>query len=107
MYEGARLLPGGPSPDGTAAGDGSQKRTDKTVEPVTFHGSTHQVLEEILHQVASFGQRDVGQGSVKAVIDLTPGDGSLASVCLNHGIPYLGVTFNEFHRDMLTKRLAQ
>lgn len=109
LYGNARLLPGGPTPDGGVPGDNKAegKRTDKTIEPVTFHGSSVQLLEELLYQVAPFGKWDVGQGNVKAVIDGSAGDGTLATVCLKHGIPYLGVTQNEFHREMLMKRLSQ
>ena len=108
IYGTARIQPSGASPDGAVPEDSKrEKRSDKTIEPVTFHASSVQMMEELLYQVAPYGQKCVGQARVKAVVDLTPGDGTLATVCLKHGIPYLGLVFNEYHQEVLTQRLAQ
>ena len=102
IYGAARLLPGGPSPDGAnpqPPGSGQAKRNDATPEPLSHHGTSLVLWKELLHQVGEVKQQDV-----KAVIDLTAGDGNLGSTCLEAGIPYLGVCFNEVHRAMLAKR---
>ena len=41
------------------------------------------------------------------MIDLTPLDGTMATVCLEYGIPYLGIALTDFHRACLLQRLAR
>ena len=54
-YGNARLLPGGPSPDGAVAQskDSTQKRTDATKEPMTHFGYTSRTWSELLYQVGN------------------------------------------------------
>ena len=104
LYGPARVLPGGPVDKGTQA-DGAVKpkpRTDTTVEPVTFFGLKADTYKELLHQAGNIKN----PRSIKAVIDLTPIDGVMGAICLEHGIPYLAVALTEFHREKLMRRLV-
>lgn len=69
-------------------------RADTDVEPVN-HWTTPKVLwDELIWRVQA-----------KAVIDLTASE-TLAIVCLEEQIMYLGITFTEAGADLLNKRLA-
>ena len=47
------------------------------------------------------------RGKIKAAIDLTPLDPTLAMVCLKSHTPYLGVCLTEVHRDLIKKELER
>lgn len=93
------ILAGGStySPDATAD---EKKESEKEIalirsfkkesEPVFFHATTTKLWEEIFHC-----------HNVKAVVDLTPADGAKALAAIRARIPYVGVTFNNAHRDQL------
>ena len=98
----ARILPGGPCPVPTDA-TSAPKRTDETFEPVSWHGSTKQLWEELLNHVGVFKPKN----QIPCIIDLTLGDGVLATLALEHGIPYLGVAFTQFHADKVRQKLVQ
>ena len=77
---------------GTAKGEKS--RDDADVEPVHFWAMTPLLYQELLHRL-----------HVKAVIDLTATD-TFASVCIESGIPYLGICHTSQHVDSLKRRLT-
>ena len=104
LYGPARVLPGGPMENKSQA-EGAMKpkpRNDTTVEPVTFFGLKAETYKEILFQVGNLKN----PRAIKCVIDLTPIDGTMGAVCLEHGIPYLAIALTEAHRQLLLKRLA-
>ena len=107
LYGAARLLPGGPVPQpAEPLPKGAPKpraRTDATIEPVTFFGLTMATCEELVHQAGNIKSPK----AVKCVIDLTPMDGTMGTMCLETGIPYLAIALTEFHRTCLLQRLAQ
>ena len=99
-----RILPGGRADqDADLKGSDSKReklvRTDKDIEPVTYHGLHREVIEELVHQI--------GGRNVKCIIDLTATEPTLALVAMEWRIPYLGVTFNSAHQELIKARLAQ
>lgn len=92
-----KILVGGacPAEDGASA---NPKPTfeNGTTEPVMWWSSPVKLYEEFLHSFC-----------LKAVIDLTAGDGHFALACLREKKPYVGVVFGECHRDMLYARLVR
>ena len=72
-----------------------RKRLDNDVEPMTYHGMIPEVYKELLHSHPAV-----------AVMDFTACDGMLAAVCLELGVPYLGVVFSERHKEGLINHLA-
>ena len=93
-----------PDCDADLAGTGAQRvshvRKDTDIEPVAYNAIHKDVWEEMLHQVGS-------KGRLRAVIDLTPTDTTLAMVAMETRTPYLGIAFNTFHLEQLRRRLAQ
>lgn len=66
----------------------------KDAEPVFWHATPVKFWEEMVHDY-----------SIKAMVDLTPGDGAKALACLRARIPYVGVVFGDAHRAQLFKHL--
>ena len=102
IYGDARILPGGrPGCDQDLAGSGAQRvthvRKDIDIEPVTYNGLHRKMFEEMTHQV----------GKVRAIVDLTATEPTLALMALEWNIPCLGVVFNELHKVAIKKRLAE
>ena len=100
----ARILPRHrPICDQELENTGAQRvpfvRKDGDVEPVCYNAHHRHVLEEIVHQV--------GGKKIHCIIDLTATEPSLAMVALDWNIPYLGVVFNEFHKEKIKQRLGQ
>lgn len=58
------------------------------------------MLEGLIHQVGS-------QGNIKAVIDLAATEPTLPLVCLEWGVPFLGVCFNDHHLNALKHQLVR
>ena len=75
-------------------------RKDTDLEPVTFYAHHETLLEELLHQVG-------GKGHLRAVLDLTPTEPTMAFLCVKWHLPFLGVCFNDMHRSRLKLRLSQ
>ena len=75
-------------------------RNDVDAELVAFNAIHKEVWEEVLHQVGS-------KGRLRAVIDLTATDTTLAMVVMEMRTPYLGIAFNAFHLEQLRRRLSQ
>jgi hypothetical protein len=71
------------------------KRELDSVEPVFYHAHGEDLWEELLHSIA------ISPDKIKAIVDFTPGDGSLAHVCVRRHIPYLGFVFTEAHAVQL------
>ena len=78
-----------------------KQRTDKTIEPVAFHSTPALLWEELLNVAGAHNP------TPKMVCELVAADDTLAYICLQKQIPYLGICFNETHRDLLRTRLAQ
>ena len=87
----------------TAAGTAvaQVKRTPDTIEPITFHATGEETWVELLNIAGA------NNSAPKMVCELVATDDTLSYLCLRKKIPYLGITFNEYHRDLLRKRLAQ
>lgn len=103
----ARVAVGGPTfvaeDDQESADEASQTqkplpRTLDGMEPVFYHAPGPDLVEEVLHTLAS-GEKIAG------VVDFTPGDGTLALLCVRRRIPYLGLTFTAKHQEGLMAKL--
>ncbi|CAK0905291.1 unnamed protein product, partial [Prorocentrum cordatum] len=78
-------------------GRGSGRQMKQAVEPVRWHALPREFYKEITSSYY-----------IKTVIDLTPGNGNFALHCIQNGIGYLGVCFqNEEHKAMLTEHLIK
>jgi hypothetical protein len=76
-------------------GEKPPKREDSKPEPVFYHALPETFYEELLRAFP-----------LSVVLDLTPGDGSLAMACYRKGgITYIGTTFSEFHRKALLNHI--
>ena len=94
---------GGPTYTSDATSD-EKKESEKEIalirslkkesEPVFFHATPTKLWEEIFHC-----------HNVKAVVDLTPGDGAKALAAIRARVPCVGVTFTGAHRDQLLMQL--
>jgi hypothetical protein len=77
--------------------DERQKPRGKdTVEPVFFHAMPQTFYDELLAAMP-----------LKAVLDLTPGDGALALSAYKRNIVYTGMAFSDTHSTTLMKRLEK
>ena len=86
LYGTARILPGGCVDDGQTDSNTSRAsvvRRDTDMEPVTYHGTHFDLLEELVHQIGA-------KGNVRAIIDLTATDPTLAEVAMEWQTPFLG-----------------
>ena len=77
------------------------RRTDDTIEPMTWHGTSDQAWDEILNIAGA------NNPLPKMVTELVATEDSLAFKCLQKKLPYLGICFSEYHRKLLRTRLAQ
>ena len=77
------------------------KRTPETIEPITFHGTGEETWVELLNIAGA------NNSAPNMVCELVATDDTLSYFCLRKKIPYLGITFNDYHRELLRKRLAQ
>ena len=105
IYGDARILPSGRMDgDQDLTGSGEKRvahtRKDGDIEPVTYNGLHRHHWEELVHQVG-------GKGKVRCILDLTATEPTLAMVAMEWGIPYLGVTFGDFHQEAIKRRLVQ
>ena len=73
-------------------------RNDADMEPVCFHGHGQHLTEEVMHTLA---KREL----IKGVVDLTPGDGELAHLCITKRIPYIGFPLTDTHMIRLMGHL--
>ena len=109
IYGETMMRPSGPDPVNPRAADpaaecdtpAKARRTNETIEPITFHDTPEATWEEILSVVGA------NNPIPKMVCELVACDATLGFLCLKKGVPYLGVCFNDFHRGLLRKRLAQ
>ena len=111
IYGDAIQRPGGPDPmvprsaaDPAAEGEEQQqkaRRNNDTVEPITFHGTPEATWEEILNIAGA------NNPVPRMVCELVCCDATFAFLCLKKGVPYQGVCYNMFHKDLLQKHLAQ
>ena len=105
IYGDARMLPhcrpdGDQDLVGTGASRVMQVRKDSDSEPVTYNALHRNVIEELTHQIG-------GRGKVRAIVDLTPTEPTTAMMAMEWQIPYLGVCYNEKHKELIKKRLAE
>ena len=70
------------------------------MEPVFFHQQGDDLMEEVLHMLG-------GEKKIARVIDLTAGDGVVASICLKKRIYYTGMCFTEVHICKLRAHLTK
>jgi len=77
------------------AGAGQQRDNAKP-ERVFYHALPEAFYDELLRAFP-----------LSVVLDLTPGDGSLALACYRHGGTYIGTTLSQFHRLALQHHLEQ
>ena len=73
-----------------------QPRTPETIEPVFFHSHPMALFEDICNAF-----------ELKAIIDLTPGDGNLAMWASRKNLVYTGLCMTEFHRKKLMQHLEK
>ena len=71
-------------------------RTPETIEPVFFHGHPMALFEDICRAF-----------ELKAIIDLTPGDGNLAMWAFRKNLIYTGLCMTDFHREKLMQQLEK
>ncbi len=94
---------GRPEGDAELANTGENRvghvRKDSDIEPVCYHALHRNMAEELVHQIGS-------KGKIKCIIDLTGTDPTLALMAIEWNIPYLGITFNDFHLQAIKKQLA-
>ena len=85
------------------AGDAPKKsrRTEDTIEPITWHGTSDHAWDEILNIAGA------NNPLPKLVCELVATEDTLAFKCLQKKLPYLGICFTEYHRNLLRTRLAQ
>ena len=76
------------------ANEPPKPRTQDSVEPVFYHGSPPALYDELLNFL-----------SITAVIDLTPGDGTLALEAFKKNLLYVGFPFSDEHKVRLEKHL--
>jgi hypothetical protein len=103
FYGSARILPGGRVE--YAAQDPTTVRSvvvrkDTDLEPVNYHASHTKTVEELINQVGA-------KGKPKLMIDLTATDPTACMTCLEWGIPFLGVTFNDYALNQLKLQLQR
>jgi hypothetical protein len=102
IYTAANLIPvGGKAEDDDAAAPEpaaarAKPRDKDTIEPVFFHGLPESFYMELLAAVPLAG-----------VLDLTPGDGSLALSAYKKGLVYVGLTFGTAHKTYLEQHLEK
>ena len=100
MLGASRMAVGGPSniDSGSDTDMVEQKkikeRKGSDIEPVYFHGLSVEIAEEIVNTVA-----DVH--NVKGILDLSPGDGSMAQMALRQSLEYVGIVPTEEHKEGL------
>ena len=104
IYGDARLLPSGrPDGDSDLIGSGEKRvghvRKDSDIEPLCYHGFHRNTIEELVHQVGS-------KGKIRCIVDLTGTDPTMALMAIEWNIPYLGITFGDFHLFSVKKQLA-
>jgi hypothetical protein len=90
-----RVAVGGRTPgeEDSGPGRGQKRKTMDTVEPVFWHARPLKLYKELL-----------GSYKLAAIIDLTTGDGTLATHCAKSRIPYMGFTLSETHSELLKHR---
>lgn len=66
------------------------------MEPVFFHAMPQTLYEELLSMTP-----------LRAVLDLTPGDGALALSAYRSGLLYVGLVFSEIHKELLMQHIER
>ena len=75
---------------------GSQTTRDAAnMEPVCYQSLPQQLFEEIKHSLC-----------LKLLVDLSPSDGENAKAWLDGHSPYIGITFNDTHTELLYANLV-
>ena len=82
--------------DETPATEKTKPRDKNTVEPVFFHALPSTFWDETLGAIPLMG-----------VIDMCPGDGSLALAAFKRGICYTGLCMPDMHKNQLNAYLEQ
>ena len=82
--------------DETPAIEKTKPRDKNTVEPVFFHALPSTFWDEILGAIPLMG-----------VIDMRPGDGSLALAAFKRGICYTGLCMSDMHNSQLNAHLER
>eukprot|EP00959_Pyramimonas_sp_CCMP1952_P189080 3954862-Pyramimonas_sp.AAC.1 len=77
----------------TAPGRGQRRTTPDTIEPVFWHGRSLKLYEELIFSY-----------DLKAIIDFTPGDGTLLNACARRRLPYMCFGLSECHNNLLKQR---
>ena len=87
------IAPGGKT---EGSGDASaEKNTDTTNVPVTWRPMPDKWYDELTHMFF-----------VKLVIDLTPADANFAWAAIQNRVGYIGITYTDFHRQLIMDRLT-
>ena len=60
------------------------------MEPAFWHGRPPTLYHELIHSY-----------QLKAIVDLSPGDGTLAVLCCKLRVPYLGFTLTDVHTELV------
>lgn len=87
---GAYRVPCGGPTEGEEVGRGAKRKTLQTVEPVFWRGRPLKLYTTLVADYA-----------MTAVIDVTPGDGTLLHHCISERIPYHGFCLSELHAKLL------
>ena len=73
-----------------------KRKAATDVEPAFWHGRASLLYTELLHSY-----------QLKGIIDLSPGDGVLATLCAVQRVPYVGFCMTDVHTDLLKARCLQ
>ena len=77
-----------------AASTAATRRTNDTKEMAFYHALPSTFWEEVVYDY-----------QLGAILDIACGDGALALTALRNRIPYTGLAFTAYHRDMIMSRL--
>ena len=91
-----RIECGGKTKCEEGPGRGAKRKTPESREPVFWHSRSRVIFQEFL---ASY--------KLSAVVDFTPGQGTMAILCAENRIPYVGFALTDVHRKLLEARCAQ
>jgi len=99
LYGPARIAVGGQDEDSVIV-KGKRDRLIDDVEQVFFHESCPELAAELVHMIGA-------PKSIGGVVDMTPGQGTLAMACIRLRIPYLAIAFTPLHADKLKAWLVK
>ncbi len=68
---------------------------EEGAQPINYEQMIPEVYSELIHRV-----------NAKVVYDCTASDSVLPHVCLQEGVPYMGLCYSAAHKKLLEERLA-